>query len=273
MKRLLLAASFLTALALPAQAHFILADEVFADLGGTGFGNAPRLLTIQSQGQTGLESGAVISQNGTQAFLSPVSFSGPFGTTLTGIACSSQNSCNGFGGGLSVTESHLTNVTSLWTSGAQVGVGLDTNQTGSTTGLLFNNLVLNIYSSTGTLLGAFGGNDAVLITQQQLADQQGNGNSVFNLGLTLDEQTQFNAIVAGLPVGGQIFAGLAASMGCAPTPCIGQGVDGAESFLAFQQSQAVAIPAPIVGAGLPGLVAAVLGMFGLNRFRRRRQMA
>ena len=30
------------------------------------------------------------------------------------------------------------------------------------------------------------------------------------------------------------------------------------------------VPAPLIGAGLPGLLAALGGMFGLNRFRRRR---
>lgn len=34
-----------------------------------------------------------------------------------------------------------------------------------------------------------------------------------------------------------------------------------------------AVPGPIVGAGIPGLVMAVLGMFGLNRARRRRAAA
>jgi len=34
--------------------------------------------------------------------------------------------------------------------------------------------------------------------------------------------------------------------------------------------QTVAVPGPIVGAGLPGLLSALLGMVGLNRYRRRR---
>jgi hypothetical protein len=33
------------------------------------------------------------------------------------------------------------------------------------------------------------------------------------------------------------------------------------------------VPGPIVGAGLPGLLAACCGMFGLNRYRRKRQVA
>jgi hypothetical protein len=33
------------------------------------------------------------------------------------------------------------------------------------------------------------------------------------------------------------------------------------------------VPGPVVGAGLPGLVSACFGLFGLNRWRRRRQAA
>ena len=42
--------------------------------------------------------------------------------------------------------------------------------------------------------------------------------------------------------------------------------DGAESFFLVPQ----AVPGPIVGAGLPGLVAACFGLLGLARIRRRR---
>jgi hypothetical protein len=42
--------------------------------------------------------------------------------------------------------------------------------------------------------------------------------------------------------------------------------DGPDSF--FIEPQAV--PAPIIGAGLPGLLAGLFGLFGLNRLRRRR---
>jgi len=44
--------------------------------------------------------------------------------------------------------------------------------------------------------------------------------------------------------------------------------DGPDSFFI----QPAAVPGPIVGAGIPGLVMAVLGMFGLNRYRRKRSV-
>jgi len=249
----------------PAQAEFVLNDNVFADLGATGFGNAPRLLTLQAQGNNTFESGAVISVTGTTGFLSPVTVGPAPGFSLTGTSCNSQGNC----GALNVNESALTNVSTLWNTGANVGVGLDTNQRGNSA-LLFNELVLNIYNSAGTLLGTFGGNDAVLISQAQLALQQGNGNSVFNLGLTPAEQAEFDLLRTNNP--GAIFAGLAADFGCPTAGCVGAANDGAESFLAFSQS-AVAVPAPIVGAGLPGLVSACMGLFGLNWYRRRRTAA
>jgi hypothetical protein len=47
--------------------------------------------------------------------------------------------------------------------------------------------------------------------------------------------------------------------------------DGAEQFFIVPNVQ-VAVPGPIAGAGLPGLITACFAMFGLNRFRRRRTM-
>lgn len=47
-------------------------------------------------------------------------------------------------------------------------------------------------------------------------------------------------------------------------------VDGAESF--FIVNGASPVPGPIVGAGIPGLISAALGMIGLNWRRRKKQL-
>jgi hypothetical protein len=167
MKKLLLASVLALPLATPATADLVLSPVVFRDLGSTGFGNAPRMLTLQANNY---EAGAVISVGGVQTFLNNVIGTQP------GSICNSQNTCNA----LNVNQSALVSITSVgWLTGANVGIGLDTNQSGNSGGLTFDTLVLTIYSSTGTALGSFQGNGPVTITEQQLADQQGNGNSVF----------------------------------------------------------------------------------------------
>jgi hypothetical protein len=263
MKRLLLAATALAAIALSAmaaKADLVLNPVVFRDLGATGFGDAPRLLTLQANDY---EAGAVISQGGTQTFLNNVIGTQP------GSICTNQNTC----GALNVNQSMLVSTQSVgWLTGANVGIGLDTNQTGTDpAGLTFDTLVLTIYSSTGVTLGTFSGNGPVTITEAQLAQQQGNGNSVFDIVLNAAQQAQYDAIIAAN--GTNLFAGLSASFGCLPTTtnCAGGSNDGADSFLAF--NQLAPVPGPVAGVGLPGLISALIGMVGLHRFRRKRRVA
>jgi hypothetical protein len=229
---------------LPAKATLLLSEETFRDLGATGFGNAPRLLTLQDNV---FESGATVAGAGGSTILVPNAISG-------------------------TDKSLVYSVGALgWTSGAQVGIGLDTNEIGSTAGLTFDTLVLTLYSSTGAVLGSFSGDGPVFIDQALLAAQQGNGNSVFDIRLDAAQQAQYDAILAANGGAFNVFEGLSASFGCV-TPAVGCGpsTDGAESFLAFQ---AAPVPGPIAGAGIPGLIAALTGMFGLNRWRKRRVQA
>jgi hypothetical protein len=269
MRKLLLTTTALLALAVPAKADIILSDLVFRDLGATGFGNAPRLLTLQ---QNVLESGGTIATAGGGTAL----FYGDAGTTVPQTACTSNGTCGVAGGGTrtGANESLVYSVAALgWFSGAQVGIGLDTDQTGNSGPLSFTGLTLTLYNSAGVVLGSFSGNAPVDISEALLAFQQGNGNSVFDLRLDAAQQAQYDAILAANGGAANVFEGLRASFGCGaqgPAVCGTTGNfssnDGPESFLAF----VAPVPGPIVGAGLPGLIAACVGMFGLNRWRRRR---
>jgi hypothetical protein len=254
-EKLLAATAMLAVLACtPAKADLVLSDLVFRDLGGTGFGAAPRLLTLQNNGFEG--GGTVAGAGGTTLF------TGPDGAACTAATCPVHQPSTG------TNESLVYNIGALgWITGANVGIGLDTNEIGSTTGLTFDTLVLTLYNSAGVALGSFSGNGPVTITRAQLDEQQGNGNSVFDIGLSLTEQAQFNTILAANGGAGNIFEGLSASFGCGTSPPAGclPTTDGAESFLAFN---AAAVPGPIAGAGLPGLFGFLL--LGLAKLRRRR---
>jgi len=251
-----------------AHADLVLSDLVFRDLGATGFGSAPRLLTLQN---SPLESGGTIAgAGGTTSF-----FYGGV-PTVPQTACTSNGDCGAAGGGTrtGANESLVYSVAALgWFTGAQVGIGLDTNQTGNSGPLSFNTLTLTLYNTAGVALGSFSGNSPVDISEALLAAQQGNGNSVFDIRLDAAQQAQYDAILAANGGAANVFEGLRASFGCGafgPAVCGTTGNfssnDGAESFLAFQAPAAV--PGPIAGAGIPGLVGACFMLMGLARRRK-----
>ena len=236
--RLMTAAAVISTLAFayPASADLILTETngtpapsvaaSFTDLGAEGFGHAPRLLTLMT---TGTESGS--------------------GTPVD------------VANGDAVPGANKTTTPTLgaldWTSGSQVGVGFNSNQTGGT-GITLTALALTIFNGT-TALGTFSlspSETPLVFSAADLALQQGNGNAVFNFGLNAAEQVQFNSIVAMAGSSG-FFAGLSSTLTGAN--------DGADSFLAF--TQPAIVPGPIVGAGIPGIVLGCFGMLGLARRR------
>jgi hypothetical protein len=209
----------------------------FVDLGAQGFGNAPRMETLQAQGSASFESGSVTPTN-----------------VVSGDAISGAN------------KSTTPTLSSLgWTSGANVGIGFNTTE--NNTGITLDNLVLSIYGTNGTtVLGTFSLASPINFSAADLALQTGNGNGVFAFGLTTSEQATFNSITAMSGSGG-FFAGLSASLGCdtgAPAGCLDAN-GGPESFIGF-----TAVPGPVAGAGIPGLM---LGLGAMLAWYRRKRFA
>jgi len=282
MKRILFATTALLALAtMPAKADLVLSDAVFRDLGATGFGNAPRLLNIQNNGSEA--GGTFATSGGGTGFFTGLPAPGLGGV---GTICNSNGTCMNQPQ-IEPDKSLVYSVGALgWFSGIQVGIGLDTNETGANAALTFNSLVLTLYNSAGVALANFTGQPPINISAALLTEQQGNGNSVFDIRLDAAQQTLFNntLIAAGCTIGvacNTVFEGLSASFGtglpgqvCPSAGTVGglpspggcfASTDGQESFLAFQ-----AVPGPVAGAGIIPMLFGAGGLLGFNYFRRRR---
>jgi hypothetical protein len=238
MRIVLVACAVLAATSSVAWADIVLTGATpqasFVDIGAQGFGNAPRLLTLQT---TPFESGGVTPTN-----------------VVNGDAISGADKSN------TPTLSALG-----WNSGANVGIGFNSNQTGGS-GITLQSMTLTIYATNGTtVLGTFSLAAPVQFSGTDLALQQGNGNSVFNFHLTLAQQTQFNTILA-MSGSGNFFAGLSASLGCAGTasPTCQPSNDGADSFLGFSQAS---VPEP------PSLVLLGFGVLALGFVYNRKVRA
>jgi len=269
MKNFLAASALLaaTAFVAPAHANLILFDnpnqpnsasanvQSFVPETGIGFGADPRILTLQSTGQANQEVGSV----------SP----GPGGTTVLG------------GGAISGSDKANTPTLSAlgWQGGSQVAIGFNTNQTGNS-GLTLNQLTLSVFNAANISVGSFSIASPIQFTPQDLALQQGNGQGIFVFVLDNTQRLAFDALSPS--TNGNFRIGLSSDLGCAtgaPASCQPSN-SGAESFLAITAGTPVinpsctdcpvSVPGPVVGAGLPGLVSACMGLLFMARRRRQR---
>ena len=232
----------------------------FQDLGGLGFGNFPRLLTLQTNG---LEAGLDTPGAGGTGTLFPSVLTG--NASAGGIISAVNNGIQtGQDKGSTPTLAGL-----LWNTATQVGIGFDADQTGQT-GIILNNLVLGLYHN-GTLLKTFALANPVVYTADDLSEQPGNGNAVFKFVLDANQQAQWNAFIAADALS-NFEIGLAASLGCQPIEaltCVGAANDGPDSFVAL-----AAPGSPLVTTPLPGAIWLFgSGLAGLIAFNRKRKHA
>jgi PEP-CTERM motif-containing protein len=147
-----------------------------------------------------------------------------------------------------------------WTSGANVAIGFNSDQTGQT-GITLDTLTLNLWGPNGTtLLGSFSLASPINFSATDLALQQGNGAAVFKFVLTPTQQTTFNALI--LANDGSDKISLSSSLGCAagaPAGCLPSN-DGPDSFVAI-----LGVPEPSTWAML------ILGFAGIGFLAYRRR--
>jgi hypothetical protein len=223
----------------------------FTDLNGIGFGNHPRILTVQDatteQGQT--------APNGSGGVLYPA-FPSPGAPGLTGTNQAIQTGTD---------KGSAPSLQGLgWNNASQVGIAFDSDQTGQA-GITLQTLNLNLYTvgleSAVILLGTFSLAGPVNYTADELGLQPGNGNAAFTFILDAAEQATWNTLITSLSLN-QLFIGLSASLGCGGTPSATCQVsnDGPDSFVAIAQpGSPLILPLPaaawLFGTGLIGLTA------------------
>src|SRR5262249_41849019 len=249
MKRVLLMTAAVLALAtMPARADLIFLGQ--SDLTGIGFGDAHRLMTMHqpSAGGGTIETG----------FMTPIDV--PNGDAIANTS------------GLTDKSNTPTTGALGWVSGANVGLAFDVSQTGGT-GLTLQTMGFTLFGSNNQPISCVGCTSTFQlpspfqITPAQASAATGNGRGLLFFGLNSTEQAEFNF---DLLHAGTMTVGAFGSWGCSGTPsatCMPAN-DGQDTLLGFQ-----AVPSPIIGAGLPGLITGLLGLVGLSRFRSNRRVA
>jgi len=224
------------------------------DFGGLGFGAYPRVLTLHDRPtQVG---GVGVDANGNVV------------TTGDAIATGNNKSSSPTFGELG------------YTSGSQLAIGYNSSQTGNT-GISLNDLRVDIYNVSNTLVQSFSLDSPIQFSAADLALQQGNGQGLFIFKLDAAQATILNNILIAAGNTASLFhIGMFADMGCVGTvsatcqPSNG----GIDSFLLGFRDNLVINPVDVNPVPLPAAVWMFLGGIGtvslmLRRNKRRREAA
>ncbi len=237
-------AAGLMAAASGAQANLVLDGTVAAS--GQGFGNAPRLLTIQGTGNATTESGAIGILNGSIVGMSPgISDASVFGGN--GV----QNLSGDLVNPLSDNQKYgIPTLSELgWTTASNVGLIFNATEPGGD-GLNVTDVTLKFYNGN-TVVAAIDGNFSLASTLQ------GNGVAGFKISVDQAQQTFLNNNVFNQKGAGNYRIALESTI----TGVAG----GPESFSAIKMAPAV--PEPQTYA----MMLAGLGLLGFARVRRSRR--
>lgn len=222
----------------------------FVDLGAQGFGNNPRVLTVQ----TNTSEQGEVAPDGAGGVAYP--------TTQFNPNQAIQNGNN---------KGNAPSVASLnWQSGANVGIGFNADQQGNT-GITLQSLSLKLYNGT-TVIGVFSIPNPITFLANELAKEPGNGNAIWGFVLDATQQAQWNALIASNPLAA-LAIGLSSSLGCSGTPsttCVVSN-DGPDSFYAIAGSGGVPFNSPVPLPGAVWLFSAGLGgLFMLTRRKKKK---
>jgi len=215
-----------------ASLHSARADLILlgeAAFSAQGFGNANRLITVQAQGN---ETGSVFPLNGTV---------GGSGDVVSPLADNQK-----FG---VPTLGQLG-----WTTASQIELLFNATEPGGNS-VTIDHLTLSFYNGNNSF---FSISNAQPITIANTVT--GNGSAGFLFGISPSELGDVNSHVFSLANASNFRIGISTS--------ISDVAGGPESFNAVSATPA-AVPGPIAGAGIPGLIAAFGGVLGWYRRRRK----
>jgi hypothetical protein len=214
---------------------------------GHGFGNAPRMLTVQSTGNTPAESGCVGFAGGSMS----VGTTGCSGMGAFAPAGGDEPNPHG-----SFPKFNAPTLGSLgYTNASQIQILFDATEPGSTTSLTMNQLVLKIYSPTGKLLMV-----NTLVSPGLVLDPTVEGNGRFDYGFALN--------AAGIALANSAIFGTAGYQNDVITleSTMSSVHGGPESFVAAAVIGGSTVPEP---AGVLMISTGLLGLLALSRRKAR----